>query len=483
MTLLDRLDQFIRERALLRGGERILVAVSGGPDSVVLLDLLWRMRKSWKLSLVAGHFNHQLRGADADADEAFVQSLCQSRVIRYRSGRAPVRQYSREHRLSIEQAARECRYEFLDRMADEEQCDAIATGHNADDQAETVLDRLLRGSGIRGLGGIPVRRGRVIRPLLFATRVEIGAYAETRALDYCLDETNRDMRYRRNRIRHQLLPILARGYNPLITTRLNRLSEIMQEVDRHLQVVARAGLEHCLRAVHHDKIILDCIEFLAYFTTVQKYILELAMVRLSGVRPQLSEHDFRTVLAMVKRRGRGRSIILQRQWRLTVSGGEFCLARITSGPGERIIEAIPARCRLWTGQVLEIKPDEISLEEVRKRADSGTQWIDLERIKMPLTVRSVRSGDRFHPLHSPGRKKVSDLLIDSKTPLHRRMDVPILECASGIIWVCGYRLDDRFKITEKSAKVLQLSLSQDLESTANSAHSATDRIPGPPAGR
>jgi len=235
MSLPDRVRRTIRKHALLRAGDRVLVALSGGPDSVALLHLLLDLQRDGDLVVAAvAHFHHQLRGVDADEDEGFSSDLAARLGLPFEVGRQDVRQAAREAGRSIEDMARELRYRFLHSAAERVRADVIAIGHTVDDQAETFLLRLVRGGGLRGLSGIRPRAGRVIRPLIEITRAELRAYSRERGLASRDDPSNRDLAIARNRVRHELIPYLEREFNPGITHVLAREASIARADDNRL---------------------------------------------------------------------------------------------------------------------------------------------------------------------------------------------------------------------------------------------------------
>ena len=239
MTLAASVLRTIRRDALIEPGGRVVVALSGGPDSVALVYLLRELQDGGHVSLAGvAHFNHQLRGPEADADEAFCRSLADELSLPIECGTADVRFAARQQRRSIEDAARTLRYRFLEQAADRLGADRIAIGHSRDDQAETFLLRLLRGSGPRGLAGILPRAGRVIRPLLDLPRAELRAYAASRGLQFRDDATNDDLEIPRNRVRHELLPYLEREFSPGISGILAREAAIARDDEAHLQAAA-----------------------------------------------------------------------------------------------------------------------------------------------------------------------------------------------------------------------------------------------------
>ncbi len=453
--------EFCRKHALLQHGDRILVAVSGGVDSIVLLDLLCRVRQEWQLELLVAHFNHQLRGEESDEDEEFVKTVGANMQIPAFTEAQDVAGYCQTNKLSIETGARDLRYQFLDRVAAEMDCQRIAFGHTADDQAETVLDRVMRGTGVAGLGGIPVCRGKYIRPLLFATRRGILAHAEEFGLPYRHDSSNDDLSHKRNRIRHLLLPQIKKEFNPKVVTALNQLSSIMTEVDAFLREQGKAAYFQCLRDQEDDKIVLDIIAFLAYFTPLQNYILRQALDVLGDDPRRLDFQTTERIVQLLENRRQGKEIKLASGLTIRLSSHALVLSKVKSVKNEIEVSEIPGKYRLWRGFALEIKAESKPLEQVLFHRDPNIEWVDADLMARPLRVRTFRAGDRFHPLNLKGSKKLSNFFIDEKVPFYLRGSVPILECKSGIVWICGYRLDDRYKVTDSSKRVFRLALSKE----------------------
>lgn len=474
-SMLEKFADHIRRQELLRPGMRLLVAISGGLDSVVLLDLLAQLATEWRLELTAAHFNHQLRGAEADRDEVFVRALCAGRAIPCETGRGDVRAFARANHLSIEAAGRALRYDFLLRTARQCGCAAIVTAHHAGDQAETVLDRLIRGAGVRGLAGISPRSliaaapdlpssaasgGEppapllLLRPLLFAGRTEIAAHAAARGLEFRADTTNSDRRIRRNRIRHELLPLLS-GYNPAIEAVLGRTAGHMRELEEYLCGEARAALSRCAVEAGAGKIILEKESFLSYFTLLQKYLLREAWERIGGDSRDLDEAfwpRWEQFLA-AGRTDRGLAAGSIELW-LT----EHRLVLLAKRPAAAAmgIPAAPGRYLLWDGMTLEINRVAPPLELIEKNRDSRLAWIDAGLVGKALQLRPPRPGDRLRPLGLKGSKKVADLLAGAEVPVYERGRIPLLCSGDEIVWICGIRAAGPFRVTPRTTNIYQL---------------------------
>lgn len=428
----------IATHRLFEQGETVVVAVSGGADSVALLDFL-ATRAELGLRLVVGHLNHGLRGAEADADERFVCGLAERYGLPVEAARDDVRALSRERRLSLEEAGREARHAFLAAVAERHGATRIALAHHRDDQAETVLMRLIRGAGADGLAGMRPRTGSglYVRPLLAVSRRDIVAYLRARGLSWREDASNLDQRFLRNRIRHELLPLLT-TYNPAIADQLAATAEslaadgdLLERLTAERYAVCRqdgegAGLKVASLRNEPDGVRLRLyrkaiagakgdLRRLAYrhLQAVDRLVL--------GTRPN-AELLFPDGVRVVRRYDL-----------LTVFAGE---ANEGSSGYELLVEG-PGTYRLPGGWLLTVAmgraPDSWD------GAPPDTAWIDTERAPFPWLVRTFRPGDRIRPLGMTGEKKVKDLFIDLKIPADERRSRPLLFAGSALVWVCGLR--------------------------------------------
>jgi len=454
-SLPEKLLHYNQKHSLFAENDTILVALSGGIDSIVLLHVLLFIRRDLQITITAAHLNHQLRGAEADGDEKFVRDICEKKGIPLVTQRCDVRSWCRDHKLSLETGARECRYRFLQQTAEEMTGSVrIATAHNANDNAETILDHIMRGSGTKGLRGILPKRDIYIRPLLFASRQDIEHYADEHNLDYRVDSTNTDTRYRRNRIRHTLLPLLGREFNPQIISSLNRLGASMTEVEEFLAGETVNRLRNCLKFKDEHKIILDIDAYLAYFNVLQKGILAHAF-ELLGTEPGILDYVLYEKLSrVIQNRRSGVTVPATAQINITIYGNELVFWRQNDEWRPVQIPVKPGNYSVGNNYIFEINEAEKPLNFQNKACD--TEWIDADKIVEPLILRSVLAGDRFYPVNCHGSKKVSDYFIDEKIPVYERRQIPLLVCNSGIVWLAGKRLDDRFKVTANTQRVYQI---------------------------
>ncbi|MDZ7372798.1 MAG: tRNA lysidine(34) synthetase TilS [candidate division KSB1 bacterium] len=458
--LLEAFRKKVMETSLIRRGEHVLVAVSGGLDSVTLLHLLVSVKDAYGLQVSAAHLNHSLRGEEADEDERFVAALCEELAVPCVRERRDVRRYAQVHRLSEETAARVVRYDFLRRVKQQLKATAIATAHHADDQVETVIDHFLRGAGLSGLAGMAPRRGDVVRPLLWATRAEIERYARACNLRYRIDRSNFNLEFRRNRIRLELLPYLRRYFNPGVREAVLRSAQIVAEAEAFIEEQAHALLQVVQLPSRRDEVLLDALRLAEQPPLLQKYAVLTAFERLGGSRWLLDYDRLERVVQLIREGSSGARLNLGAGIEMVKSQSRLALQK-----ARQVEFCYP----LPIGATVEVpEVDMVISAEVVDRAtyvrdvglDARVEFVDLDALRGPLEVRNARPGDRFRPLGSSGSKKLSDLFTDAKVPAYERWRTPVVTDGANIVWVCGLRLDDRYKVTDKTQRILKLAMGE-----------------------
>jgi tRNA(Ile)-lysidine synthase len=459
MNLYQRFKTFVDEEHLLPERQPVLAAVSGGIDSMTLLHLLVRLRGERPFRFGVAHVHHGLRGAAADADAEFVRQAAESVGVPFYLERVDTSAAAKGG-VSIEQAARELRYRALERFRKEGGYSCIAVAHTADDQAETVLLNFLRGAGVRGLAGMPPKRGTIVRPLLFASRTEILEYAQDHGVEYRHDATNDDLRFRRNRLRHELLPYLVKHFNPDVAQLLSRNARLFREYEEDLEHRAAKVLKQVTLARDKDKIVLDIHSLLGYFTLLRAYAIYLILDDLNLGRGSLTGSQTAALLSLIERQAIGKRFPLSKGWEVLIDRGAVVFHRPSVNNSETAVPVgqevpIPGFGVTFKSRLLPHPPAAIPVHS------NNIEVVDFDAVGEELRIRSFRAGDRFWPLKASGFKKVGDFLTDRKVPLHLRSRIPILESNRGIVWVCGYRLDHRFRLTEHTRRVLQIEISHD----------------------
>ena len=444
--LLRRVEAYMEKERLIAPGDGVVVALSGGPDSVTLFDLLCRLAPAWRLALYVAHLNHQLR-PDADADAAFVKRIVQSYPVYIQ--KEDVARRARENKQSIEEAARDARRAFLHAVRQKTGAQRIALGHTKSDQAETVLSRLIRGAGLTGLGGIrPISQGYWIRPLLAFSRSEIEDYTRGRRLQVRYDETNRDPKFLRNRIRADLIPHLQKRYNPQIEGVLARAATLLQSDDAHLENLAQQAFSEALLHRDERKIILDIGRFFGYHVSLRRRLIRLALFAL---RARANAIGFRVVERILDiSPGRGVQITPE------ISAHRTRDTLIFAHPPRAYCFLVKPGVALDINGKFSVNIRNHIAPARLQNAGHHTAFFDLDRLPGDaLYLRSPRAGDWFYPFGMRGKKKVSRLLGDSKIPLPLRGEMPLLVSGETILWVVGLRRSQIAPVTSGTRRVLK----------------------------
>jgi tRNA(Ile)-lysidine synthase len=458
-ALPNKVQRTIDRHRMLTPGETVVIGVSGGVDSMVLLRVLLRLRERYRLSLHVAHLDHGLRGVESAEAAAFVGRQCERHEVPATITVAdPVALRDRPGG-SLQNAARNLRYRFIDRVADERGATKIAMGHHQDDQAETVLMNLLRGSGTRGLGGIPPVRGRIIRPLIECSREEIEAYALHQEVPYVEDSSNQLLSYSRNRIRLQLLPELAKGYNPRVAEALASAAAIFAAEDALLTAMTEEQLPAMVIFRSDRELVLSVPRASPVPSGLRRRIVRRSAHLLRGDRPGFS---FRQTLALerllLSDKAQG-TLHLSGGIRATKSGDRLILSlreHRARDSGRPIRLAVPGQTELPTCS-LRFRTD--TLEGATGGLLAHDQWtalLDADRAGGELVVRFWERGDRFVPLGMRGRKKLQDFFVDARVPRDQRWTVPLVVSGGEIAWVVGFRVDERFKVTDSTQRILRV---------------------------
>lgn len=455
--MLDQVRKTIARSAMLQPGDRVLIAVSGGVDSVVLLHALHALKEELQLSLAVAHFDHAIR-PDSAQDAKFVRELARSLRLKFYTERTDVPAYAHAHKLSLEVAARHLRYQFLEKTARAHNLTKIALGHTLNDQAETLVMRLLRGSGLEGLTGIPPARisGELIyiRPLIECTRDQIIAFAQTHKLRWREDPTNYDTTIFRNKIRHELLPIL-KEYNPNVLATLGRTARLLAQAARALERDAEQALTKLIKNESPQGLTLDLQSLLGLSEYLRGLVLRHAIARVNPLCEPEAAH-IESVLEWASRHGAGE---------LHLPAG----VRVLRRHHQVIVTAQPPTSQRYFEYLLTV-PGETALPEIGWRfqtAFSSKQrtstaklhaLLDADKIQGVLFVRNRRPGDRIR-LRS-GTKKLQDFFIDRKIPRERRDVIPLICDENALIWIVGEAVNEEYRVTPQTQHILEITAEQ-----------------------
>ena len=452
--LLAKVEQMIERYDLLKPGDKVLIAYSGGGDSTALLEVLERLKEKYDLRLALAHFNHLLRRAAAD-DEQFAAEQALRHGLPFYLGREDVRAYAAETCKNLEEAGRERRYEFLKSTAARIGARRIATGHTLNDQAETVILRLLRGTGPTGLAGIPPSvDGLIIRPLLEIEHEELEEWLRAEGIRWREDESNRDRRFLRNRVRLDLIPYLRKDFEPAIVRHLGRLADICREEEAYLKGLDRK-MQGAKTPVIDRNSTLDAAELARLPVAAGRRAVRDFLRNVRGDLRRLAFSDVEAVrmLGEHKEHSLPGGPVLRRD------GGRIRVA------GRRESGATSTYHYLWDGRsALKIgESGPVFRAEMVPAADAGglshddasRAHLDAERVHFPLVVRPRKDGDRYQPLGAPGRKKLKEIMRARGVPLEERDRLPVFISEGGkIIWVPGLRIADEFKVTPATKNLL-----------------------------
>lgn len=431
--MLNRIKQHIETNNLLRQTDKIICGVSGGVDSMSLCNLL--IDCGFNISIA--HCNFSLRDAESDLDESLVRKFAEDKGVKIHTIKFHTKQYAKENDLSTQMAARELRYNWFEKLCDDEGYNKIAIAHNADDTTETFFINLMRGTGVNGLSGISITNQKIVRPLLFAFRYEIELYAEQHNLSYRTDSSNLSSHYLRNWIRLELMP--------KITDRQPTFPSIMQSNISHI--------------TSHNSLVRELVANVAK-EIIKDNIIDLTKVKLYGANSSellyelIKEWGFSaTDAAAILKSDQSGKLFISHSHKALLDREQLIIQNITTKPACHTITIFSAPL---------IIPEVISVEELGtdcdyKNAPANIAYLDGDKLQFPLILRRWVDGDKFSPLGVKGDKKVSDFLIDSKSSIFEKEQQLVVESNAQITWLVGKRISEKFKITSTTKKVVKIS--------------------------
>jgi tRNA(Ile)-lysidine synthase len=444
MILLAKLKKTVQKYQMLSPGDTVLIAVSGGPDSVCLLAALHALSNELGISLHVAHLDHMFRGRESADEALFVANLAKRLGLPSTIESVDAAALCRERGLSVQAGAREARYAFLSRAAEMIGASRIATGHTATDQAETVLLRLLRGAGSAGLAGIPPVRGRFIRPLIETTREQVLEHLAQSRLAFVTDPSNTKPLYTRNRIRLELIPILKQ-FNPRIVEALAAEAALLKDEGEALDLIVETAYQ-AITEKRGDGFAVQREAFLALHRAIQRRLLRRLADALAHGPSGLSRVQVDEALQFMSAATTGRTMRLPAKLAIERSYERFLIGPSTAAAPFTYTLMVPGRTAI---PECGIEVEAILCSSREAPPDTNYCWqalFDYDKISLPLQVRNRRPGDRFHPAGLGGKsKKLQDLLVDAKVPRQRRDTVPLLCSGTEILWVMGMRIDQRFR--------------------------------------
>lgn len=437
--MLKKVQETIDRYQMLKQGERVIVGVSGGPDSLTLLHILLNLKEKYSLELFVVHLNHQLRGQEAEQDACFVKAIASKWNLPVIIESRDILAYAQAKKLSIETAAREVRHNLYEQIAGNVGASKIALGHNADDQAETILMRILRGTGEEGLAGIAPVRAKIIRPLLEVNRREIENYCLLNELEFRIDSSNLETIYERNKIRLQLLPLLEKEYNKSIKKSLLRLGRLSRDdCDYWNKETVSFLAEHVLMK-QKNQIIINWLPLVELHSAFQRRVLRQAIKYVQGNLFNVSFEQLEDARRFFLTAEQGKKILpsgllLEKSYNQLLiqkeETKEFCYSLLIPGV-TKIPEADLSIRSAWVKEIPLLQP-----------TSSWQVYLLYDPKQGPLEVRTRRAGDRFSPQGGLGEKKLKDFFINQKTPRFLREKIPLLAQNNQILWIIGQRLGE-----------------------------------------
>ncbi len=441
--------KFVDQYKLIDPGDKILVAFSGGPDSVFALNFLKKYSRKFKIELVAVHFNHGLRGEESDTDEKFARDFCESNDIKIEVEKLNVKSFAKKNKLSVEEAARKLRYENLESIAKKLKCNKIVTAHNQSDNTETILMNLFSGTGLAGLSGIPVQRGKIIRPFLCVTKQEIMEALQESGIGFRVDSSNFSNDFKRNFVRNRILPLIREKINPSIDEALFRsarnvessslLSEKLLDLPTRKYVTAKNGIvkiKTSLSELFGGKFPGEILKL-----TLQKYF-----------EHEFGYDDFEKINSLTGKQ-KGKRVHLSKNLIAYREEKEIRIEEAKATSNRELKIEVGAHVTIGS------KTFGVELEKnmnVKWSSDKKIEFISGDNLENSFEIRTWKEGDRFKPLGMKGVKKVSDFLTDEKVPTSERKKQLVMLNRNQIVWVVGLRIDDRFKLNSKTKKVYKL---------------------------
>jgi tRNA(Ile)-lysidine synthase len=450
-TIEQNVIKYIKRHNLLFGAKKILIALSGGADSIFALHFFYKYSKKYKINILAVHINHNLRGKESDKDEVFCKELCRDFNVEFYSANVDVKQLAKSKKFSIEEAARILRYNELQRIATETKSDAIVTAHNINDNTETVLLNIVSGAGIDGISGIPIKRGNIIRPFLCISKEEIKDYLNTLNIKYREDSSNKNLEFRRNYLRKKIIPLLKKEINPSLDKVILSSTEVIRNQKEVLEYFISSITNE---VISQDKtnVIIKTSKLKDYPEAVLGEIFKFVFQEIINV--EYSFNNFLKLKELISSQT-GTNISLTKGFSALRERNKIIIYKPESKKFNKIAISIGETAKLNDKKIVIKKLKGIPKKLIKK---NNTEIISADKIKGKLTIRKWKAGDKIQPLGMKGNKKISDILTDQKVPSNKRANQFVLLNGNEIIWLIGLKLNDKYKITSKTKSVIKLCL-------------------------
>ena len=443
---------------LLDIDDNIVIGVSGGHDSMTLLYVLESLKDELKFNIYVAHINHGVRGSESDGDEDYVKSICKKLNIPFYSHKTNMDEYAKKHKLTSEEAGREIRYYFFRKILKELGGGKIAVAHNKNDQAETLIMRFIRGTGIDGLRGMEYKNGDIIRPLLDIDRSYIEKYCDDNGITPRIDKTNFQPIYGRNKVRLELIPYIQKTFNKGIIDTLYRTSTIMKNDSDFLQEYTENKYSKMLEKESESKIYLNIEKFYSLHQSIKTRVVRYAIERLNGSIKGLEEKHIKDILNLVSSKVTGKKINITNNIVVKISYNNLIIEKSEKVEDIRYNYKLDVNSTiniLELGSSIKSKMTSVSSIKIDENNDF-IKYFDYDKVKNNLYIRNRIDGDRFRPIGMKGSKKLKDFFIDEKVPRDYRNTIPLVVDDEDILWIVGLRISENYKITSNTKNILVL---------------------------
>lgn len=444
----NRVINYIKENRIFDKGDKVVVGVSGGADSLCLLTILNGISDELNLTICAVHVNHHIRGVEADADQEYVEDYCKKLDIPCKVCHIDAKQLAIDNKCSEEEAGRNARYKaFYDEM-ERTNANKIAVAHNLNDNSETIMFNLFRGTGIKGMTGIPITRGEIVRPIMCLSRSEIVEYLGNKGITYRTDSTNLSEDYSRNKIRNRVLPYLAQNINSNVVNNITKTGNEFREIEDYLFNETKSKYNELAVETADKVFIRDCIS--EVHPAISSRVVRMAIDKVEGKLKDIGRIHIEMILDLLSKNTGAvvnipYGIDAKREYQGISVYKETCKAEVQNNPS------------------LDMKMVDIS--DIKENVPEllYTKWIDCDKIKNELVLRKRLPGDYIVVDMKGSRKKLKDYFINEKIPRENRDDIMVVADGNHIVWIIGYRISSHYKITEETKKILKIEYRENIE--------------------
>lgn len=460
--MINKVKAFVIENNLIQNGDRVLVALSGGPDSVCLLKILHDLKKDFNVELAAAHVNHMLRGEEAFKDEEYARAMCEGLDIKFYSKRVDINKVSKQRNISHELAGREERYKFFQFISKENKCNKIAVAHNANDQAETVLMNMMRGTGIEGLCGIRSKReGGIIRPILCLSREEIEDYCELYNLNPRIDKSNLESIYSRNKVRLDILPYMKNNFNKDIIETINRMTNLLQ-IDNDF-IEKECNNNYKKYCTNSEKNLIISKEAFFIEKAILTRLIKKTFIEFTGKHTNFEMKHIYEVISLASNSTNKKVNIPHGIIAENIYGDIYLKFNEVEKKEYKEITLIKNEL---DNNFIDFEDYSISFVIIDNKNNIEfsnnilIKFFDYDKIKEKLIIRKRVNGDKMTPLGMKGTKKIKDIFMDLKIPIEKRDKVPILCFDNEIAWLVGYKVSEKFKITKETKNIIKITFAR-----------------------